>query len=178
MSFMPKISLRFLLRMRPILRWLTKLRSSPRAIAGGFALGTFIAFTPTLGVQIILAIFFATLFNCNRAAAIIPVWLTNPVTVAPIFSFNYYIGQHIWGGPPVSEVYELFLGIGSTMAQLDFWGSTLLLQEVIQLGPHLVIPLCLGSFIVGSILTILVYIPMLRILTFLARRKREKKILY
>lgn len=154
-----------------------KLRSSPRAIAGGFALGMFIAFTPTLGAQIALAIIFSTFFNFNRAAAILPVWITNPVTVAPIFTFNYWIGQNVWGGPPVSEVSKLFLHLGATMARLDFWESKELFYEVINLGPELVIPLCIGSLIVSTVTALLAYFGSLRLLRLLAKRKREKKIL-
>ena len=105
------------MRIRPVLRWVIKLRSSPRAIAGGLALGTFIAFTPTVGVQLILAFVAATFFNMNRPAAMIPVWITNPVTVAPIYTFNYWLGATVWGGPPLSEVSGLFIDIGRTLAR-------------------------------------------------------------
>ena len=70
-----KIRRNFFLRLRPILRWVIKLRSSPKAIAGGLGLGTFIAFTPTMGVQLILAVVVATFLNLNRPAAMIPVWI-------------------------------------------------------------------------------------------------------
>ena len=177
MSIFPRIPISFLLKMRPALRWITRLRSSPKAIAGGFALGTFIAFTPTVGAQIVLAILFSTLFNLNRAAAVIPVWITNPVTVAPIFTINYWIGQHVWGGPPVSEVSQLFMSLGMTMARLDIWESKELFLAVLNLGPELIIPLCIGSLIVSTISAILVYFPMLQVLKFLVSRRRQKKIL-
>lgn len=174
---LPPIPISFLLRMRPALRWITKLRSSPRAIAGGFALGTFIAFTPTLGAQIILAIVFSTLFNCNRPAAIVPVWITNPVTVAPIFTVNYWIGQKVWGGPEVSEVSGLFIDLGINMAKLDIWESKELFNSVLSLGPDLIIPLCIGSLIVSTAAAIIVYFPMLQLLHFLAKRQRQRKTL-
>ncbi len=174
---LPPIPISFLLKMRPALRWLTKLRSSPKAIAGGFALGTFIAFTPTLGAQMILAVIFATLFNCNRPAAILPVWITNPVTVAPIFTANYWLGQKVLGGPMVSEVSGLFIDLGITTAKLDFWESKELLLAVINLGPDLIIPLCIGSLIVSTATGIIVYFPMLQLLQFLANRKKQKKTL-
>lgn len=177
MPIFPRLPISFLLRMRPALRWITKLRSSPRAIAGGFSLGMFIAFTPTLGAQIALAIIFSTFFNFNRAAAILPVWITNPVTVAPIFTFNYWIGQSIWGGPHVSEVSQLFLNLGKTMARLDIWESKQLFYEMINLGPELIIPLCIGSLIVSTVTALLTYFISMRLLYQLAKRKREKKIL-
>lgn len=154
-----------------------RLRSSPKAIAGGFALGTFIALTPTVGLQIILAICISTLLNWNRPAAILPVWISNPITIPPIFTFNYFIGQKIWGGPPVSEVSQLFITVGKTMARLDFWDFEKLAHSLLGLGMELVIPLCLGSIIVGLVAAIIVYVPMLKLMRFLVKRKRQHQIL-
>ena len=123
-----------LMRLRPVLRWVIKLRSTPRAIAGGLALGTFIAFTPTVGVQLILAFVAATFFNMNRPAAMIPVWITNPVTVAPIYTFNYWLGAKVWDGPPLSEVSGLFIDIGQTMTRLEFWNIKEQFFAVLQMG--------------------------------------------
>ncbi|MGL1932352.1 MAG: DUF2062 domain-containing protein [Desulfotalea sp.] len=173
----PKLSTRLLLKLRPAIRWVMKLRSSPKAISGGFALGTFIAFTPTLGVQVILAIFFATLLNVNRPASIVPVWVTNPVTMAPIYTFNYFIGQMILGGPPVSEVSDFFIHIAKTTSHLNFWEMKSLGHLILDLGSDLIIPLCFGSLIVGTTLGIITYVIMLPIVTSIFKRKRQKKIL-
>ena len=151
------------------------MRSTPAAIAGGFALGTFIAFTPIIGLQMVLAVILSTLFNCNRPAAILAIWITNPVTIAPIFTINYWIGQKMWGGPMVSEVSGLFIDIGMTMAKLDIWEFKELITSVLSLGPDLIIPLCLGSLVVSTISAIIVYFPMLQLLYFLAERKKRKK---
>ena len=140
-----------LIRMRPILRWVVKLRSSPRAIAGGLGLGTFIAFTPTVGVQLILAFMIATFFNMNRPAAMVPVWITNPVTVAPIYTFNYWLGSKVLDGPPLSEVSGLFIDIGRTMAHLDFWDVKEQFLAVLQMGKEILFPLLLGSIVIGLV---------------------------
>ncbi len=163
------------IRARPLLRWIIKLRSSPRAIAGGLGLGTFIAFTPTIGVQLILAIVVATLFNFNRPAAMIPVWITNPITVAPIYTFNYWLGSRIWDGPPLSEVTGLFIEIGKTMARLEFWDIQKLILAVLQMGKDVLIPLLLGSLIIGAITGAIVYGFSLNLLSiFLTRRGRKR----
>ena len=164
-----------LIRARPVLRWIIKLRSSPRAIAGGLGLGTFIAFTPTIGVQLILAIVVATLFNLNRPAAMIPVWITNPITVAPIYTFNYWLGCRIWDGPPLSEVTGLFIEIGKTMARLEFWDIQKQILAVLHMGKDVLIPLLLGSLVIGAITGAVVYGFSLNILSiFLTRRNRKK----
>lgn len=172
-----KIKRNLLMRSRPVLRWVIKLRSSPRAIAGGLGLGTFIAFTPTVGVQLILAVIFATIFNLNRPAAMIPVWITNPITVAPIYTFNYWLGTKIWPGPPLSEVSDLFIDIGRTMASLDFWNIREQFAAVLHMGGGILTPLLLGSMAVGIITGLLTYIFSFQLLSIFLSRRAQKRLL-
>jgi len=166
-----------LIRMRPILRWVVKLRSSPRAIAGGLGLGTFIAFTPTVGVQLILAFMIATFFNMNRPAAMIPVWITNPVTVAPIYTFNYWLGSKVWDGPPLSEVSGLFIDIGRTMARLEFWDIKEQFLAILQMGKEILFPLLLGSIAIGVVTGFIVYALSLKLLSVFFSRRSQKRLL-
>lgn len=166
-----------LLRLRPVLRWVLKLQSSPRAIAGGLGVGMFIAFTPTVGIQIILAIIAATLCNVNRPAAIAPVWITNPVTVAPVYTFNYWLGTFFWPGPPLSEVETLFVNLGAALANLSFWDMKDAALAMLQIGMEILIPLCIGSVVVGIVLGIITYILSLKLLSFFFRRRAEKRLL-
>lgn len=165
------------IRARPVLRWIIKLRSSPKAIAGGLGLGTFIAFTPTIGVQLILAVIVATFFNLNRPAAMIPVWITNPITVAPIYTFNYWLGGRFWDGPPLSEVTGLFINIGKTMARLEFWDIHKQILAVLQMGKDVLIPLLLGSLVIGAISGAVVYVLSLNILSIFLTRRGKKRLL-
>jgi len=179
MEELPKKKTRrnLLIRSRPVLRWIIKLRSSPRAIAGGLGLGTFIAFTPTIGVQLILAVIFATFFNLNRPAAIVPVWITNPITVAPIYTFNYWLGIQLWPGPPLSEVSGLFVNIGRTMASLNFWNIREQFVAILQMGGDILTPLLLGSMVVGIITGIVAYIFSLQLLSIFLSRRAQKRLL-
>ena len=153
------------------------MRSSPRAIAGGLGLGTFIAFTPTVGVQLILAFVIATFFNMNRPAAMIPVWITNPVTIAPIYTFNYWLGTKIWDGPPLSEVSGLFIGIGRTMAHLEFWDIKEQLFAVLQMGKDVLIPLLFGSIAIGMVAGFFAYSFSLKLLSIFLTRRAKKHLL-
>jgi uncharacterized protein (DUF2062 family) len=164
------------LRMRPVFRWLIRLRGSPQAIAGGFSLGLFIAFTPTIGVQIFLAFFMATALNLNRPAAVLAVWITNPVTIPAIFSLNYWLGSLIWKGPSVPFVSRRLFELASQLTTLDLWAITDQLSAVAELGVDVIVPLILGSIIAGTLSAIISYVILLRLLTFLtARRARRKK---
>lgn len=164
-------------KLRPVLRWVMKLRSSPRAIAGGLALGMFIAFTPTYGVQLILVVFLATLFNFNRPASLIPIWITNPVTVTPVYTFNYWLGCFFWSGPPVSEVSKQFMEITVKLAKLDFWDIHHQIINLMEIGKDVFIPLIIGSVLVGAVLALIIYwvsLPLLRL--FFSRRAKKHQL--
>ncbi len=177
MDTTPKKRRNRLIRLRPILRWVIKLRSSPRAIAGGLGLGTFIAFTPTMGVQLILAVIAATFFNLNRPASIIPIWITNPITVAPIYTFNYWLGCKFWDGPPLAEVSDLFLDIGHTMSHLEFWDIKEQFLAVLKMGQDVLIPLLLGSFIIGAVSGGVVFFFSRNLLSIFLIRRANKRLL-
>jgi len=163
------------LRMRPVFRWFIQLRGSPQAIAGGFSLGLFIAFTPTIGIQILLAFFMATVLNVNRPAAVLAVWITNPVTIPAIFSFNYLLGSLIWEGPSVPVVSRRLFELASQLTTLDLWAITDQLSAVAQLGMDIIVPLVLGSIIAGAFSATLSYVILLRLLAFLFARRTKRK---
>ena len=170
-----KSYLKFLIRLRPVLKWIFKLRGSPKAIAGGLSLGMFIAFTPTVGLQVILAALFATIFNLNRPSAIITVWVTNPVTIPIIFTFNYWVGKMIISGPPVSYVAKSLLDFVKQMASFDVWQVLDQFIAFMQLGKEILIPLATGSILVGSCIAIMTYVGSTKLLeAYLARRERKR----
>lgn len=173
----PKRNRNLLIRLRPVIRWVVRLRSSPRAIAGGLAIGTFIAFTPTVGVQIILAVIIATFLNMNRPAAMIPVWITNPLTVAPIYTFNYWLGSQFCSGPPLAEVSDLFIDIGKTMARLEFWNIKEQFMAILQMGKETLIPLLVGSLAIGMVAAGFVYLFSIKILSIFFSRRAQRHLL-
>ncbi|HBG20222.1 MAG TPA: hypothetical protein DDY32_13365 [Desulfobulbaceae bacterium] len=179
MTQLPKIvgKRNWFLRLRPVLRWVLKLRSSPRAIAGGLGVGMFIAFTPTVGLQVILALIAATICNVNRPAAIVPVWITNPVTVAPVYTFNYWLGTFFYPGPPLAEVSKVFTDIGRALATLDVWDLKEPVVAMLQMGKEILIPLTIGSIAIGIVLGILTYIFSLKLLSFFFRRRAQRQLL-
>lgn len=73
-------------------RAITQKKNTPRAIAMGATIGTFVALTPTFGFQIIPTIVIASLLKGNRIVALIMIFISNPITVIPIYSFSFYLG--------------------------------------------------------------------------------------
>lgn len=149
---------------RQWLRAILILKDDARAIALGSAIGVFVAFTPTVGIQVLIVLIIALLsrpfFRFNRLAAILAVNISNPFTVVPIYWFNYRLGSLMYRQTVSrTEFASLFKYSGVT----DWWRS---FQAVfMQVGT----PLLLGSLIVATVLGLATYPLMYRLLT---RRKR------
>jgi hypothetical protein len=134
-----------------VLRQIVKLHGSTHEIALGTAIGVFVAFTPTIGLQMALGIVIATIVGANRIAAALPAWITNPFTIIPIYSFNYWLGIVLVDGPGVDEFKAEFLRINSIMEMELPWMEriTKSWHELANLGSDMLLPLFLGCTIVG-----------------------------
>ncbi|MEW6648525.1 MAG: DUF2062 domain-containing protein [Pseudomonadota bacterium] len=69
-----------------------------RSASGAFANGLFWAFMP-MPFQMLPAALFAILFRVNLPLSIALVWITNPITMPPIFYFCYKVGSWLLGVP-------------------------------------------------------------------------------
>ena len=77
-----------------------------RSIAGAFAVGLFFAWVP-VPFQMLLAAGGAIFFRTNLPVSVGLVWLSNPLTMPPLFYFAYLLGQAILGGPVGDFHFEL-----------------------------------------------------------------------
>jgi uncharacterized protein (DUF2062 family) len=168
---------RIVIPYRSVIKWIVRLRRSPRAIAGGLALGTFVAFTPTVGVQFAISIFLATLLGMNRPASLVGIWITNPATIAPVYTFNYWVGKFIWPGPPVGEVYRSFVDLAAKLLSLDVWDFFDQFRTVISLGREVIIPLMIGSCLVGIVAAVLVYVGSMLLLRYILILRSRRRVL-
>lgn len=122
-----------------------RLRGLPEEIAKGVALGIFIGMTPTFGFQMAIALFFAYLLRENRLAAILGVWITNPVTAPVIYAIEYEMGR-------------ILLGLPRAILPTEFtWGA------YADLGWNIMYPLWVGGMVAGIILGALSYFVTLRL---------------
>ena len=103
-----------------------------RSVALAFAIGLFVAWIPTPG-QMAIAAVAAFYFRGNLPLSVGLVWITNPLTMPPMFYFAYRVGLFILQRPsPPSDVE---FSLNSVMSGLnDIWG-----------------PFLLGCFILGVI---------------------------
>lgn len=122
-----------------------RLRGLPEEIAKGVALGIFIGMTPTFGFQMAIALFFAYLLRENRLAAVLGVWVTNPVTAPIIYAIEYEIGRILLGVPRAS------------LPDAFTWSA------YADLGWNIMFPVWVGSILAGVILGALSYFITLRL---------------
>ncbi|MEJ5258679.1 MAG: DUF2062 domain-containing protein [Anaerohalosphaeraceae bacterium] len=70
-------------------------RTDRRSIAGGMALGLFIAFTPTIPFQMTLAVIGALFLKVNLPIAMAACWITNPLTALPVYTAAWKVGKYL-----------------------------------------------------------------------------------
>lgn len=90
-----------------------------RSVSGAVFIGLFTAFLPLPG-QMIIAALLAVTTGCNLPLAVGLVWISNPLTMPPMFYFAYRLGAWLLGWELETDAVELsfdwlwqnFAGIG------------------------------------------------------------------
>ncbi|MEE4360890.1 MAG: DUF2062 domain-containing protein [Pseudomonadales bacterium] len=77
-----------------------------RSVSSALGVGLFLAFLPIPG-QMFLAAVAAIWFRFNLPVAFLSVWVTNPVTMPPIYLFAYTVGTWCLDMPPRVEELDL-----------------------------------------------------------------------
>jgi len=102
------------------------------SVAKAFFVGLFCSMIP-MPFQMVLAAAIAVRINCNLPISIALVWISNPLTMPPIFYFNYLVGTWILHQPTVSFDIQYNLS----------W----MMDKLVEVG----IPLYFGSVVVGIV---------------------------
>lgn len=142
---------------RGTLRWVVTFHGRPRDIALGAAVGMFVAFTPLVGLQMLLAIALATVLRASRAAAIPPCWITNPLTFVPIYAFTYLVGTWFWPGPARSDFRQRLAEVLGGLEGIGFWDLADRVRLLMNVGWDFIGPMFVGGFIVGGLLALPTY---------------------
>lgn len=134
-----------------------------RSFAGALAVGLFVAFIP-LPTQMIIAAAIAIVVRVNLPVSVATVWITNPLTMPPMFYAAFVVGAWIMDIPADQQDFEFTLDAALTELQ-NSWK-----------------PFLLGCFILGTGAAILGYVTARifwrwSILKKWAERIRNRKIL-
>ena len=112
-------------------------------MAIAFAIGVFIGMSPLLGIHTILGLIAAWLFRLNRLITLVGVFVTNPWTIVPIYSFGTWIGAKIMGMHKVIPVID--------------WTEITFLGFLKEFRP-LLLPFIIGSTVLGIVSAIVSYL--------------------
>ena len=143
------------------------LDDTQHSIALGTSIGMLIGMTPTVGIQMVIVMVFAflthRLFRFNRVAAILTVYVSNPVTIVPIYYMLYWVGKQFVGG----EVTR-----GQFTSLLNYEGFEGWWNAVTGLLFDIGTPLIVGTLIVAPVCGLVTY-PIMRRLLQLFRKEQS-----
>lgn len=144
------------------------LDDSSHRIALGGAIGMFIAMTPTVGIQMLIVLALALLtkrwFRFNKVAALLMVYVSNPLTVVPIYWFSYKVGTIYFPGSISRGEFE---AIFQYEGLSEWWAA--LVRLFVDVG----VPLVVGSLVVATCCGLATYPILLRIIRNLRRAERQ-----
>lgn len=109
-----------------------------KSVSKAFMVGLFCAFLP-IPFQMIVAAVLAVLVRSNLPISVGLVWITNPLTIPPIFYFAYLVGDFIIGQPGQTIEFEMTMEWLQESMSIIWW------------------PLLFGSIICGTFFGILGY---------------------
>jgi hypothetical protein len=151
-------------------QWLLRHQGSSHSIALGVAVGLFVALTPTVGIQMVVSGVVAHWLRANRPIPIALAWITNPLTVVPVYYFNYRVGLLFLPGDP--ETGRRLVETVSSASLSDPVGLVRVVQTMAHELWGVAGVLWAGSLVVATVAALVAY-PAVRWLVDLERAKLE-----
>lgn len=130
------------LALRDKLRQVLSVKDSPRRVAASFAIGVFLGMSPLLGLHTILGIAAAYAFRLNKFVTLVGVFITNPWTIVPIYTFATWFGAKL-------------LGVKQLIPDID-WSHLDYTKLIVEME-HLLWPFVVGTTLVGLLSAIAGY---------------------
>ena len=125
-------------KIKNTLKTVFKTAKDPYEVADGLAIGVFIALLPIMGVQMYVSFTICKFLKKNWQIAVLAAWISNPITFVPLYIFNYWVGTALY--PTKLNLQEVELAIKG-------WDWS----ELAQMSMDFLVPLFMGSAIVGAI---------------------------
>ncbi|MEZ5900526.1 MAG: DUF2062 domain-containing protein [Hyphomicrobium sp.] len=158
-------------RLAYLWRRLMRLHATPHEIALGCAAGVFAAFTPFVGLQVLLAIAIAFLLRVNIPAAVLGTFAGNPLSWPAIWAASYVAGAWVLGLDPAISAEHVSQSAALLAAAAADPNPVSLDAAATTIRPH-VLPMLMGSLLVGLIAAALSYYPMRRAVGSFQRRRQ------
>ena len=127
---MGKIFLNLIRKIRKFIFWVWGQEGSPYKRACGLGLGVFSACLPFFGLQTLIGIFLAKIFNANSLLAALGTWISNPITYLPLYWLNYRIGSFLLDEANTSVDFSHFT-INLLWSQGWYLSSRLLIGSIV-----------------------------------------------
>ena len=153
-------------RLRRAFQDTISLEDTPHHIALGVGIGTFVAYQPIVGFQMIVGAIVCRMIGANVVASLPLAWITNPFTIVPIYYATYKLGVVFVGG---DASYEDIKRIMTTVNDLGCWQG---ISQGAVLLADIFWPMVVGGTVVGVLNGALFYVLTLRF-TRAYQRNRE-----
>jgi hypothetical protein len=153
---------------KELIRRILRIDDTPHSIAFGTSIGMLIAMTPTIGIQVIVAAAVCTALRANRLAGIVMVFISNPLTMVPIYWADYWLGAKLIGAAMISK--EDFAAIWRRITDAGMIGWVR--EAFVVLTGEIFLPMMLGGTLIGLALAVPLYPITFRAVT--ARRRRRE----
>lgn len=144
---------------------------TPHAIALGVGIATVVAFLPLPGIQTVIAIGLAALFRANKAVCIPIVWITNPLTMGPIYLGCLALGRTILASPIQAQEAEVPVRIPHLVESFRIFDRQSWV-DVFHLLVNLGTELWVGCGVIGVVFGIVSYVAAHRGVVFYRERRR------
>ncbi|MEM1418042.1 MAG: DUF2062 domain-containing protein [Myxococcota bacterium] len=134
---------------------------TPHRIAWGVALGSVVAWTPTLGFQIMLYVAVATLLRANKVSGIPILFISNPFSAVPVYWFAWRVGAAVLGveerGGQFARFRDALTSAESSAGEsgvltYEFWRN--LARILVDIG----LELWVGGLVVGLVMSVPMYV--------------------
>lgn len=161
---------------------LLRLPGTPYAIAGGFAWGAAVSFTPFIGLHIALAAVASWAMRCSLIAAAIGTVVGNPWTFPLIWAWIYACGTWILGResarPPLEDLQLLFDGLWTRAGDGLRWlfglepSGVAANADLGQLAADVLLPMSVGAVPNVIFVWLVFYLPLRRLVAAYQHRRR------
>jgi uncharacterized protein (DUF2062 family) len=143
-------------KFRLLLIHIRDLQGDPHYVATGMAIGVFVSVTPTIPFHTLIALALAFILKGSKAAAVIGVWFSNPLTIPFLYYGSYKIGILLLGEPLPYDIH--FESI----------------SELFGMGLDVTLAMVIGGSLLGIFPAVIAYLATFRGIVKLRERARQK----